>query len=163
MSGGLLGGCACGAVRYRLASKPLFIHCCHCRDCQRQTGGAFVLNGLIETDRIALLSGAPEPVPVPVPTDSGSPHVIYRCPHCHVALWSDYGGRPWLRFVRLMTLDDPGWVVPDVHIYTRSKLAWVTLPPGALTFEAIYDPQEVWPEAAKARRRAAVSALQASR
>src|SRR5579864_5797801 len=57
----LTGGCACGAVRYRLASPPMFVHCCHCRDCQRQTGSAFVLNALIETDRIAILSGTAEP------------------------------------------------------------------------------------------------------
>ena len=74
----LEGGCACAAVRYRLASLPMFVHCCHCRDCQRQTGSAFVLNALIETDRVAVLSGNPEPVAVP--TDSGRPHHIYRCP-----------------------------------------------------------------------------------
>ena len=44
------GGCACGAVRYRLKSAPMIVHCCHCRDCQRQTGSAFVINVLIETD-----------------------------------------------------------------------------------------------------------------
>ena len=76
----LEGGCACGAVRYRLSSKPMFVHCCHCRDCQRQTGSAFVLNALIETDRVEILSG--ETQAVPVPTDSGRPHVIHRCPTC---------------------------------------------------------------------------------
>ena len=126
MANGLEGGCACGAVRYRLASAPMFVHCCHCRDCQRQTGSAFVLNALIETDRIALLAGAPEPVAVP--TDSGRPHDIYRCPACQTALWSDYGGRPTLRFVRVGTLDEPAALPPDVHIYTRSKLPWVALP-----------------------------------
>ena len=89
----LEGGCACGAVRYRLTSAPMFVHCCHCLDCQRQTGSAFVLNAMIETDRIELLQGSPEPVRVP--TDSGRPHDIYRCPQCQTALWSDYGGRPF--------------------------------------------------------------------
>src|ERR1700683_2495051 len=97
----LEGGCACGAVRYRLTSPPMFVHCCHCRDCQRQTGSAFVLNGLIATDRIELLSGRPEFISVP--TDSGRPHDIYRCPVCLTALWSDYGRRPPLRFVRVGT------------------------------------------------------------
>ena len=86
------GGCACGAVHYRLLSAPMFVNCCHCRDCQRQTGSAFVINAVIETDRIALISGAPEAVAVP--TDSGRPHDIYRCGICHTALRSDYGGRP---------------------------------------------------------------------
>ena len=104
MSNGLEGGCACGAVRYRLTSAPMFVHCCHCRDCQRQTGSAFVINALIETDRIALLSGDPEPVAMP--TDSGRPHDIIAARSVETAMWSDYGRRPALRFVRVGTLDD---------------------------------------------------------
>jgi len=111
MANGLAGGCACGAVRYRLGSAPMFVHCCHCRDCQRQTGSAFVINAIIETERITLLSG--DPAPVAMPTDSGHPHEIYRCPACQTALWSDYGGRPALRFVRVGTLDDPAALPPD--------------------------------------------------
>ncbi len=99
------GSCSCGAVRFRLLSAPMFVHCCHCKDCQRQTGSAFVLNALIESDRVEILSGAPEPVSMP--TDSGRPHDIYRCPQCKVAVWSDYGRRGVMRFVRVGTLDDP--------------------------------------------------------
>jgi hypothetical protein len=152
MAHDLEGGCACAAVRYRLQSAPMFVHCCHCRDCQRQTGSAFVINALIETDRIALLAGAPEPLGVP--TDSGRPHDIYRCPACRIALWSDYGGRPALRFVRVGTLDDPAALEPDVHIYTRSKLPWVELPAGVPAFEKYYRTETLWPAASLARRRA---------
>src|SRR5258708_12534645 len=105
MSDGLEGGCACGAVRYRLGSAPMFVHCCHCRDCQRQTGSAFVINALIETDRIRLLSGVP--VPVGVPTDSGRPHDIYRCAACRTAICSDYGRRPPLPLLPSATPADP--------------------------------------------------------
>ena len=146
------GGCSCGAVRYRLASRPMFVHCCHCRDCQRQTGSAFVLNALIETSRVALL--AAEPVPVGVPTDSGRPHDIYRCPTCQIAVWSVYGGRTSIRFVRVGTLDEPAVFPPDIHIYTRSKQPWVTLPAGVPAFEAYYDARKVWPAASLERRRA---------
>jgi hypothetical protein len=146
------GGCACGDVRYRLLRAPMFVHCCHCRDCQRQTGSAFVINALIETDRIALLTGVPEPVPVP--TESGRPHDIHRCPHCWTAVWSDYGRRPALRFVRVGTLDEPSALPPDVHIYTRSKLPWVALPAGVPAFAEYYDPARVWPPASLERRRA---------
>jgi hypothetical protein len=145
------GGCACGAVRYRMASPPMFVHCCHCRDCQKQTGSAFVINALIETDRLELLAGTPEPTPVP--TDSGRPHDIYRCPSCRVALWSDYGRRPSLRFVRVGTLSHPAAVPPDVHIFTRSKLPWVRLPKGTPAYREYYDLRSVWPEASLARRR----------
>jgi len=82
----------------------MFVHCCHCRDCQRQTGSAFVINALIETDRIELLFGRPEPFAMP--TDSGRPHDVYRCTTCGTAVWSDYGKRPGLRFVRVGTLVD---------------------------------------------------------
>jgi Glutathione-dependent formaldehyde-activating enzyme len=68
----LEGGCACGEMRYRLQSKPMFVHCCHCRECQRQTGSAFVINALIETSRVERLAGETEAVPVP--TESGRPH-----------------------------------------------------------------------------------------
>src|ERR1700747_3471560 len=84
------GGRACGEVRYVLRPKPMFVHCCHCRDCQRQTGSAFVINALIETDRVEMLSG--ETDAVPVPTDSERPHEIHRCPSCETAVWSHYGG-----------------------------------------------------------------------
>lgn len=148
------GGCACGAVRYRLEGDPLIVHCCHCLDCQRQTGSAFVLNALIESDRVTLLSG--EPQPVTVPTDSGRPHDICRCPNCQTALWSDYGRRGWLWFVRAGTLDEPSALSPGVHIYTRSKLPWLTLPDDVAQFEEYYDHKVVWNEGSLARARAAM-------
>ncbi|HEX4765254.1 MAG TPA: GFA family protein [Lichenihabitans sp.] len=135
-----------------MTSQPMFVHCCHCRDCQRQTGSAFVVNALIEADRVELRSGATDAVPVP--TDSGQPHVIHRCPACRTAVWSTYGGRESLRFVRVGTLDDPGEFSPDVHIYTRSRLPWVRLPDGARAFEAYYDPRREWPAESLARRKA---------
>ena len=146
------GGCSCATVRYRLKSAPMFVHCCHCLDCQRQTGSAFVLNALIETDRIELLSG--EPIPITMPTDSGRPHDVYRCPKCLIAVWSDYGRRPNLRFVRVGTLDDPKALVPDVHIFTRSKQPWVGLPPDVPAVEVYYDMQKLWPAESLARRKA---------
>ena len=146
------GGCTCGEVRYRITSPPLIVHCCHCRDCQRQTGSAFVLNALIETDRISVLSGHPEAVAVP--TDSGHPHDIHRCPDCRIALWSDYGRRTALRFLRVGTLDVPSLLAPDAHIFVRSKQPWVGLPAGVPAFEVYYDMQKQWSPESLARRRA---------
>ena len=148
----LEGGCACGKLRYRLASGPMFVHCCHCRDCQRQTGSAFVLNALIETDRVELVSG--ETQAIEVPTDSGRPHAIWRCAACKVAVWSHYGGIQKLTFVRVGTLDEPSRLTPDVHIYTRSKLPWVALPAGVPAFEAYYDSKKLWPPESLERRKA---------
>ena len=149
MEATLEGGCFCGAVRYRLNSAPMFVHCCHCLDCQRQTGSAFVLNALIEADRLETLAGEPESVAVA--TDSGRPHDIYRCPQCRVAVWSDYGRRG-VRLVRLGTLDDPSVLTPDVHIYVRSKLPWVQVPDDVPAFEAYYDTKSLWPPESLERR-----------
>ncbi|WP_414833292.1 GFA family protein [Afifella sp. YEN Y35] len=146
----LEGGCSCKEVRYRLTSRPMFVHCCHCRDCQRETGSAFVLNALIERDRIELFKA--EPVVVTLPTASGLPHDVYRCPNCQIALWSDYGRRGILSFLRVGTLDNPHVLVPDVHIYTRSKVPWLELPADVPAFEEYYDLEEVWPTASLARR-----------
>jgi len=154
----LTGRCACGEISFRLTSDPIFTHCCHCLDCQRQTGSAFAINAIIETDRIEILTGKPEPVRVP--TDSGAPHDIYRCPTCHTAVWSDYG-MGFALFVRVGTLDLPSAITPDVHIYTRSKQPWVTLPEGVPAFEAYYDRNELWPEEALARGKAAYEAHKA--
>ncbi len=146
------GGCACGQVRYRLLSRPMVVHCCHCLDCQRQTGTAFVLNALIETDQVARNGGAT--AGFPMPTDSRRPHEVVRCGKCATALWSHYGGVTKLSFVRVGTLDDPTALPPDIHIYTRSKLPWIGLPAGTPAFEAYYDSKTVWPAESLARRRA---------
>ena len=151
----LEGGCSCGAIRYRLASEPLFVHCCHCLNCQRQTGSAFVINVLIETDRVALLSG--EPVAIDVPRDDGSMQRIFRCPTCQVAAFSRYTS-DGVRFVRAGTLDDPSAVEPDVHIFTRSKVPWVALPESVPAFDVYYDSKKLWPAASLERLRAALAA-----
>jgi hypothetical protein len=142
------GGCSCGAVRYRLASEPLIVHCCHCLNCQRQTGSAFVINLLIEADRVELLAG--EPAPVDVGRDDGSTQRIYRCTDCQVAVFSEYGW-PELKFVRGGTLDEPSAVEPDVHIFTRSKVPWVSLPDDVPAFEVYYDSRTLWPAASLER------------
>ena len=148
------GACFCGAVRYQLKRAPMFIHCCHCRDCQAQTGGAFAINALVERAEIELEAGSAEPVAVSMPTGSGNPHTIYRCAACQTALWSDYGGRGRSAFVRVSTLKNAHSYVPDVHIFTRSKVPWVTLPPGARAFDVYYDTEREWPPESLARRKA---------
>ena len=148
------GGCSCRAVRYRLTSDPMFVHCCHCLNCQRQTGSAFVINLLIESDRVELLGGEPEAVDVP--RDDGSQQRIYRCPDCRVAVFSEYT-RPEVKFVRGGTLDEPREIVPDVHIFTRSKVDWVTIPESAPAFDVYYDSKKLWPAASLERLHAVLA------
>ncbi len=150
------GACTCGAVRYRLASGPLFVHACHCRWCQRETGTAFALNAMIETDRVESLGEPPELVPTP--SQSGRGQQIARCPHCRVAVWSHYAGAGTaVAFVRVGTLREPDRLPPDIHIFTASKQPWVVLPAGTPAVEAFYDREQHWPAASLERRHVLLS------
>jgi len=145
------GGCTCRAVRYRMLSRPLFVHCCHCRWCQRETGTAFALNALIESDRVELLQGEPETVLTP--SNSGKGQRIVRCPRCRIAVWSHYAGAgDAAKFVRVGTLDDPDRFPPDIHIFTASKQPWVVLPPGVPATAEYYDSNAHWPKESLERR-----------
>ena len=147
------GGCTCRQVRYRLTSAPLFVHACHCRWCQRETGTAFALNAMIEADRVELLAGAPEMVLTP--SLSGKGQKIWRCPSCRIAVWSNYGGAgDAARFVRVGTLDNPDALPPDIHIFTESKQPWVVLPEGTPAVAEFYDAERYWPAESLARRKA---------
>ena len=149
----LQGGCDCRAVRYRLESRPLFVHCCHCRWCQRESGASFALNAMIEADRVTLLAGETELVDTP--SASGKGQKIARCPQCRIALWSNYAGAgPLLHFVRVGTLDETDHLPPDIHIFTASRQPWVLLPPGTPAVPDYYDRTLHWPADSLARREA---------
>jgi hypothetical protein len=150
------GGCDCHFIRYRMTRAPLFVHCCHCRWCQRETGSAFVLNALVETECVELLHG--EPDMVMTPTASGKGQNIARCPSCRVALWSHYAGAgPLFAFIRVGTLDNPDRFPPDIHIFTASRQPWVILPDGVPAVSEYYDREKCWPQASLARRAAVLA------
>jgi len=152
----LEGGCDCGHVRYRMETAPLFVHCCHCRWCQRESGASFALNAMIEADRITV-SGA-GPVLIDTPSASGGGQKIARCPSCHVALWSNYAeSGPLVRFVRVGTLDEPDRLSPDIHIFTASKQPWVLIPPGTPSVPEYYERKKYWPAASLVRHQALLS------
>jgi hypothetical protein len=149
----LQGGCTCRALRYRMTSKPLFVHCCHCHWCQRETGSAFAINAMIEANRVVLDDGHPEIVQTP--SNSGKGQKITRCKTCRVAVWSNYAGSgDKVRFVRVGTFDDADRCPPDIHIFTSSKQRWVVLPHGVPAVAEYYDRNELWPADSLARRRA---------
>lgn len=147
------GGCTCRLVRYRMSGKPLFVHCCHCRWCQRETGAAFALNAMIEADRVQLLEGQVEIVDTP--SNSGKGQRIARCPVCRIALWSNYAGAgDALRLVRVGTLDEPDRFPPDIHIFTASKQPWVVLSPATPAVPEYYQASAMWPQESLERRAA---------
>lgn len=158
----LTGGCDCRAVRYHMLTNPLFVHCCHCRWCQRETGAAFALNAMIEADRVEVALGEPEVIHTP--SASGFGQKIARCPTCRVALWSHYAGAgPWLRFVRVGTLDDPDRLPPDIHIFTATKQPWVVLGTDTPIVPEYYEAEQYWPPESLARRGAIQARIDAHR
>jgi len=137
------GGCTCGRVRYRMTAPPMIVHCCHCTWCQRETGSAFVINAMVEADRIEVLSGRLEVIDTP--SESGRGQKIHRCPDCKVAVWSNYAGAgDAMNFVRVGTLDHPDRFPPDIHVFTSSKLPWVTLPAEVPAVPEFYRFKEHW-------------------
>ena len=156
------GGCDCGRIRYRLETRPLFVHCCHCRWCQRETGTAFALNALIESDRVTLLAG--EVDMVEMPSESGLGQTAARCPSCRICVWSHYAGAgSLLSFVKVGTLDEPDRLPPDVHIFTESKQPWLPLPEGVPAVGVYYRREELWPAESQARYDALRPAIAAFR
>ena len=156
----LEGGCDCRFVRYRMTTAPLFVHCCHCRWCQRESGASFALNAMIETGRVEVLAGEPELVHTL--SASGYGQKIARCPQCRIAVWSHYAGAgPLLRFVRVGTLDEPDHLPPDIHIFTASKQPWVVIPPGAHAVPEYYEREAYWPPESLARRAALLPEIEA--
>jgi hypothetical protein len=153
----LEGGCTCRHVRYRMTTRPLFVHCCHCTWCQRETGASFALNAMIEADRVELIAG--EPQAVDTPSNSGKGQKIWRCPKCRIAVWSNYAGAgDAVRFVRVGTLDKAGQLPPDIHIFTASKQPWVVLPPAMPAVAEYYEHEKYWPRDSLDRRKVLLSA-----
>jgi hypothetical protein len=156
------GGCDCRAVRYRVESGPLFVHCCHCRWCQRETGSAFVLNAMIEAERVTNLGVSPELTNTP--SNSGMGQTIARCPTCRIAVWSHYAGAgPVIKFIRVGTLDNPDLMPPDIHIFVQSKQPWVLIPEGIPSVPEYYDREKYWPPQSLARRQAILPAIEVHR
>ena len=154
------GGCDCRAVRYRLDTRPLFVHCCHCRWCRRESGASFALNAMIETDRVTTLGLDPERVDTP--SASGSGQKIARCPICRIAVWSHYAGAgPLVSFVRVGSLDNPDLLPPDIHIFTASKQPWVVLPGGVPAVREYYERENYWPAESLARRQTLLPLIEA--
>ena len=123
------GGCECGAVRYCLSEDPIFVNCCHCRQCQKITGSAFAINGMVEGDRLHIDQGTEQFI-----EQDGEA----RCRGCKTLLWSVhqmFGDN--IKFVRLGTLDESERIEPDAHFFVRSKHSWVTIPDHVRRFETL--------------------------
>ena len=150
------GSCDCGQLQYTVKQAPLFVHCCHCTWCQRESGAAFAINAIIESSAVEVTEGLP--ALINTPTASGNGQIIARCPACQVALWSHYPrfGK-LMSYIKVGTLDDPNQMPPDIHIYTQSKQHWFELPAGMPAFEGYYDRDAMWPKASLVRLEALIA------
>lgn len=138
----LSGGCMCGNVRYEIKDGPLFVHACHCTDCQRLSGSAFVvLLGVAKAD--FEVKGNLSTVTNPTP--SGAGYDASLCTNCATIIWSKYHfvDLPLIA-VRGGTLDDATLAPPAYHIFTKSKQPWFELPTGVKAFEGWLEPSEAW-------------------
>lgn len=135
----------------------MFVHCCHCTWCQRETGSAFAVNALIETAFVEVVTGEAE-VTI-LSSNSGKGQRIVRCSGCKVALWSHYGAaEERVAFVRVGTLEEPGLCSPDIHIFTATRQQWVQLDDSAPAVAEYYRRSEYWPRSSIERYRNAVQA-----
>jgi hypothetical protein len=128
----LEGGCACGAIRYRVAAEPLMMACCHCRDCQRQTGSAYFPAVAVPA---AALHVTGRPRSYASKADSGNTVTRVFCGECGSTLWAWNSGMPDGRQLAAASLDDPTRFAPSLHVFAASAQPWDTIPVGALRFE----------------------------
>ncbi|WP_428491626.1 GFA family protein [Rhodopila sp.] len=133
----LTGGCLCGAIRYQITQKPPDVYTCHCTDCQRMTSSAFSLAMLVPTETFHQTGKEAVALPGGV-TGKGRAKSRWVCPDCGVWLYSGpkLGAEPpgYHRNVRGGTLDDPSWLRPTTHYWTRSAQPWA-LPTDGMIYE----------------------------
>lgn len=160
----LAGGCDCGQSRYQLTGRPMFVNCCHCRWCQRETGSAFALNAMYESHLFKLTNPDSSLETTTLPTQSGKPQRLYRCPSCKVVLYSLYGDNgDYIRFVKVSTLENPDVLPPGAHIFTMSKQPWLNLEDGAPQFEEFYKRPGLWSKESLERIGAVVATMKKDR
>lgn len=127
------GGCQCGAVRYALSGPPFAVYNCHCKDCQRLSGGTHTMSMVVSAGLLELTAG--EFDPHRKVADSGRIAVMMLCAECGALIWNEPQIAPDLRILKPGTLDDMSWAVPVGNIWTRSRAPWATIDDSLINFE----------------------------
>ena len=123
----LIGGCACGTIRYESTEEPLFSLNCHCRDCQRETGGAYAPIVGVPASGFRLLQGTPRYFAVIA--DSGSKANRAFCGECGSPVFGRPESRPDLVTIRVGSLDQPSGFRPTQDIFTARAQPWDYMDP----------------------------------
>ena len=129
----LTGGCNCGAIRYVVSAPPLAVVACHCTRCRRQSGATYSVNLIVRASTMTM-AGTPDSW-LDHDTASGAPLAREHCGRCGSPIRSVPSAAPKFVALKAGTLDEPGSFAPSMHIWTRSKLPWVTIPDGMPTFD----------------------------
>jgi hypothetical protein len=116
------GGCLCGRVRYQSAGEPLFSLLCHCRDCQHQSGSAFIAAMRVPVAGFLLTKGEPK-LHVRA-SDAGNDVTLAFCDECGCPLYIRVSSRPDIVGLRVGSLDDPGEFQPEADIFVKSAQPW---------------------------------------
>lgn len=119
-----IGGCACGAVRYRVTGRPMSVHACHCTDCQTLSGSAFGLSMVLHESDITLTSGKLE---INDFTASANRMHRHHCSRCGVALLFSSPGYPGIVALKPGTLDDTSSLRPTAHMWYQSAQPWLNI------------------------------------
>ena len=133
------GGCACGAVRYQCSAEPVLSWKCHCRNCQRASGGAFY--AVLYVSQVAL-SVSGEIKYYDVKGESGATVSRGFCPQCGSPVVAKAGGWPEFTAICAASLDDPSWFAPTVEIWTASAQPWDYLSPHSSKYARQPTPEE---------------------
>ncbi len=135
MSNPYTGGCACGAIRYEVMTKPVFENHCQCRDCQRRSGtghGSYLTFPSRADVRIAGRASQWS-----VAGDSGNEKIHSFCPTCGTPVYLTFPAMPDLIAVHAASLDDPARFRPTVVTYGRRALPWDTPDRALPTFDTM--------------------------
>ena len=124
----LTGGCLCGAIRYDMAGEPVFSSQCHCRDCQRASGSAYIATMRVPAAGFRITHGTPKCYVTAA--DSGSEVIRAFCGNCGSPIYSQVSARPDLVGLRVTSLDDPSWFRADAHIFVKSAQPWDQINPA---------------------------------
>ena len=129
MSDEHFGGCACGAVRYRVRGKPIVSSVCHCKFCQKRLASAFAVLAVFPEESVEVTQG--DVAECEYRSDESGRWLLMRfCPKCGTTVSHTSQIRRGYRVVAVPTLDEQDWFEIDRHIWTRSKMPWVTIPEG---------------------------------
>ena len=127
------GGCACGAIRYESIAEPVLMLHCHCRDCQRSSGGPFSSFVIVPSEAFKLSQGSL--YSHDSPSDAGGKTHRSFCPDCGSPIQVMTDSQPDIVAIRAASLDDPSWFNPQVDVWASDAHTWDQMNPALRKFE----------------------------